>query len=1002
MTYVGPVSGKNFVTGSRIMAKIDGTAANDIITGTTLDDLIDGGLGNDRINGGAGNDIIYGGEGTDTLTGDAGNDILYGGNGNDGFFGGGNDDTIYGEAGDDNMFGDGANDTLYGGDGNDSLNGGAGNDIMYGGAGMNVINGGSGIDTFVLELSAATLSDAMRADLSTLKAWMEDKFATAGSIAAQSTQTTGSSITLASLGITINTIEYVKILLDGVERPIDYFLNQAPVAEAAVAIATQEDVEVSGQVTATDADGDVLAYTVHQGPAHGSLALDTATGAYTYTPGANYSGADSFQVAVTDPAGLSVMQTVSVGVTAVNDAPEAAAIASLTTEEDVSVSGQVTANDVDGDALSFTASQGPAHGTLTLNSATGAYTYTPGANYNGADSFEVTVADGQGGSTTQTVSVGVTAVNDGPVAAASASVATQEDVSVSGQVTASDVDGDTLSFAVSQGPAHGLLTLNATTGAYTYAAANNYSGTDAFEVTVSDGQGGSTTQTVSVDVGAVADAASLTVSDVSAALGVTLTGTSANNVLTGTTGNDVIAGGAGDDTITGSGPAQVKTAALAISAALVDLDGSESMSIRIDGMPASATLSAGIKNTDGSWSLTPAQLSGLNVMSSVASTFNVNVTATTTESTGQTASTTKTLNVAFIGGGDNDRLDGGAGNDKITGGGGNNVLIDGTGNDLVYGLGGNDTFVVGAGLDTYDGGAGFDTIDVSGSAFAANINLGSTTMVSLDLGVDRIVSIEGIIGTAQGDNLTGSSVNNTIDGGAGNDTISGGAGNDTLTGGDGNDKIDGGTGNDVIYDGSGNDEVNGGDGNDYIFAGSGLDKYVGGSGFDTLDYSSATNAVNVDASLKTVTGYTSDTVDGIEKFIGTSFDDIFKGGKSSNFFDGGAGNDTFRGMGGSDTFTGGAGNDLFNWLVKDVQKGSTFLGADTITDFGGGDKLNLHEFVKAFTAATPLDSIVKLTDGAAGTLVSVKIGTSFIDLVNLQGVHETSASNMLANGQILV
>jgi hypothetical protein len=52
-------------------------------------------------------------------------------------------------------------------------------------------------------------------------------------------------------------------------------------------------------------------------------------------------------------------------------------------------------------------------------------------------------------------------------------------------------------------------------------------------------------------------------------------------------------------------------------------------------------------------------------------------------------------------------------------------------------------------------------------------------------------------------------------------------------------------------------------------------------------------------------------------------------------------------MGGSDTFIGGAGADAYMWYVKDVQKGSNYLGADTIADFGAGDTLNLREFTKA-------------------------------------------------------
>ncbi|WP_431830900.1 Ig-like domain-containing protein [Salidesulfovibrio onnuriiensis] len=40
----------------------------------------------------------------------------------------------------------------------------------------------------------------------------------------------------------------------------------------------------------------------------------------------------------------------------------------------------------------------------------------PGSNYNGPDTITYTVSDGHGGESTATVAVGVTPVNDGPVA----------------------------------------------------------------------------------------------------------------------------------------------------------------------------------------------------------------------------------------------------------------------------------------------------------------------------------------------------------------------------------------------------------------------------------------------------------------------------------------------------------------------------------------------------------------------------------------------------------
>ncbi|MFN0218974.1 MAG: tandem-95 repeat protein, partial [Hyphomicrobium sp.] len=421
------------------MATITGTTGNDVITGTTGADIIDGGLGNDRINGGAGDDIITGGEGADTLTGDAGNDTLYGGNGNDGFFGGGGNDIAYGDAGNDTMYGDGGDDQLFGGDGDDVLNGGAGNDTLNGGAGVNTLNGGAGVDTFVFEVASANLTEAMLNDLVALRDWIAAQTTSAGSMAALAAQATGSSITLSALGATVSTVEAMKIVVDGIVTPLSALVNDSPVAAATVNISTNEDAAFSGVIAATDADGDALEYVVSQGPAHGALTMNAATGAYVYAPGANFNGSDSFQVVISDGNGGSTSQDIIIAVNAVNDAPVTAISTSHAIDEDASVSGQATASDVEGDAMTWSLGQGPANGTVTLNAATGDYAYTPNADFNGADSFELVVSDGNGGSAVQTVSVAVAAVNDAPTVAATASRSTNEDTAVTGTVSGSDV-----------------------------------------------------------------------------------------------------------------------------------------------------------------------------------------------------------------------------------------------------------------------------------------------------------------------------------------------------------------------------------------------------------------------------------------------------------------------------------------------------------------------------------------------------------------------------------
>ena len=114
------------------------------------------------------------------------------------------------------------------------------------------------------------------------------------------------------------------------------------------------------------------------------------------------------------------LATVSITLTAVNDAP-VAADATLTTAEDTAlvIALGAYASDVDSATLTTQIVTGPAHGVLTQN-ADGSYTYTPDANYNGVDSFTYRASDAQSSvldpqsSNIATVSLDVTAVNDAP------------------------------------------------------------------------------------------------------------------------------------------------------------------------------------------------------------------------------------------------------------------------------------------------------------------------------------------------------------------------------------------------------------------------------------------------------------------------------------------------------------------------------------------------------------------------------------------------------------
>ncbi|MBI5735784.1 MAG: tandem-95 repeat protein, partial [Mycolicibacterium neoaurum] len=262
-------------------------------------------------------------------------------------------------------------------------------------------------------------------------------------------------------------------------------VNDIPVASDA-SFSVNEDGSYTGTVSVNDVDGDSVTSVVVNGPAHGSLAFD-GSGAFVYTPAANYTGTDSFTYTATDGVGTSSVARVSITVTPVNDTP-VAVNDTFTANEDSILTGSVLSNDtdVDGNTLTATTVIGPSHGTLVLN-ADGSFSYTPDADYAGADSFAYVADDGTATSSVATVSITISPVNDAPVAGDDI-FSINEDSSLTGNLLAndSDVDGDSLTASLTEGPGNGTLEFNSD-GTFTYTPSANFNGVDWFTYTVSDG-----------------------------------------------------------------------------------------------------------------------------------------------------------------------------------------------------------------------------------------------------------------------------------------------------------------------------------------------------------------------------------------------------------------------------------------------------------------------------------------------------------------------------------
>lgn len=255
-----------------------------------------------------------------------------------------------------------------------------------------------------------------------------------------------------------------------------------------------------------DANGNPLATGTNFTTAHGTVKItDPATGAYTYTANAGYSGTDSFRFVAAADDGTGTPQY-AIAIESITIVP-----AQIVTQNDwastlggVALNGSVP-HDVTGNptgaALTYSLSVNAAHGSVVMNS-NGTFTYTPNPGYIGADSFSWTATDPSGieTSSTSTYAISVTSplyTNYGYWSAVQVGVPTT--LPLAGHYTELTA-GATVSFALDPATplVNGTLTFNGD-GTFTYTATNAAAATgsggaaDNFNIIVTDSNGYQTT-----------------------------------------------------------------------------------------------------------------------------------------------------------------------------------------------------------------------------------------------------------------------------------------------------------------------------------------------------------------------------------------------------------------------------------------------------------------------------------------------------------------------------
>ena len=245
-----------------------------------------------------------------------------------------------------------------------------------------------------------------------------------------------------------------------------------------------EDMVLDITFDGIDVDGDDLTYNIITQTSHG-LVINNNDGTANYTPNAEFNGEDSFTYIANDgfldseepPA------TVFITVNPINDPPVLDVIGSFDFNEDEPYTLSATANDVDGDVLTYICNPITANIICSVDGSD--ITFTTPEHYNGIESVDIIVSDGNGGNDSEEVEITINPINDAPIVIDSIE-STNEDTAIIISFNGSDVDGDDLTYTILSQPENGLI-INNNDSTATYTPNSEFNGEDSFTYKANDG-----------------------------------------------------------------------------------------------------------------------------------------------------------------------------------------------------------------------------------------------------------------------------------------------------------------------------------------------------------------------------------------------------------------------------------------------------------------------------------------------------------------------------------
>ncbi|MCG8006059.1 MAG: putative Ig domain-containing protein [Candidatus Thiodiazotropha lotti] len=260
--------------------------------------------------------------------------------------------------------------------------------------------------------------------------------------------------------------------------------NRAPTISGSPATSVAEGSSYRFAPSANDADGDSLSFSIANRPSWASF--NTSTGVLSGTPGMDDAGTTSnVRISVSDGTDSASLSAFSIAVTDSNRAPTISGSPATSVAEGSSYRFAPSANDADGDSLSFSIANRPSW--ASFNTSTGVLSGTPGMDDAGTtSSIRISVSDGSATASLSAFDITVSETNRAPTISGTPATSLDEGSAYSFTPTASDPDGDALSFSVSNLPS--WASFSSSTGQLSGTPDSNSAGSYSnIVITVSDG-----------------------------------------------------------------------------------------------------------------------------------------------------------------------------------------------------------------------------------------------------------------------------------------------------------------------------------------------------------------------------------------------------------------------------------------------------------------------------------------------------------------------------------